>query len=487
VNQSCAKNQEAISPTRRWVSIAICVAIGSALWFSPAPEGVNEDGWHLLAVFVSTIASFILRPFSMATMVLVALLVLTLTKTFGETSKEALQVAVGGYGNTTVWLVIAAFLISGTVIRSGLGRRIALSLIHRLGRTETGLAYGIGAAELILGPIVPSNTARGGGILAPIVDSLCRSLVNGDEAKRHNKVSEYLVLCGAHSNLITAAMFLTGMAANPLIAEAASDVAGVEFGWGTWALGSIVPGLAALILLPHFLKRIVRPPKMSVASAHEQAGRDLKEMGPVTRQEMILIGVFVTMLILWSTASWHHIHTAVVALLGVVILLLTRAESWQNMSQNKGAWDAMVWLGGLIMMAGQLKELGIIEWFAENTGVWVKDLGPLTAALVLALIYFYSMYAFSMLTGHITAMVAAFLAVATVSGTPPLLMVALLAYFSNLCGCLTNYSTGPVVIYFGLGYHSPKRWFQIGLLVSFFHLFVWLGLGLPWWKFLGWW
>jgi DASS family divalent anion:Na+ symporter len=117
----------------------------------------------------------------------------------------------------------------------------------------------------------------------------------------------------------------------------------------------------------------------------------------------------------------------------------------------------------------------------------VSGMGALATALALALVYFYSMYSFSMLTGHITAMVAAFLALAIAAGAPPMLMVALLAYFSNLCGCLTNYSTGPVVIYSGFGYVSVAKWFKIGFIVSLFHLVVWLGVGLPYWKLLGWW
>ena len=146
-----------------------------------------------------------------------------------------------------------------------------------------------------------------------------------------------------------------------------------------------------------------------------------------------------------------------------------------------------VGLGGLVMMAGALKDFGVIEWFANETKGWVDGASPLAAALVLALIYFFSMYAFSMLTGHITAMVAAFLLVAVGAGTPPLLMVALLAYFSNLCGSLTHYSTGPVVIYFGMGYVEAPRWLKTGFLVSLFHLAIWLGIGLPYWKMLGWW
>ena len=68
-----------------------------------------------------------------------------------------------------------------------------------------------------------------------------------------------------------------------------------------------------------------------------------------------------------------------------------------------------------------------------------------------------------------------------------MMTVALFAYFSNLCGCLTNYSSGPVIIYFGFGYTSASQWLSRGAIVSVYHLTVWLGIGFAWWKLLGWW
>jgi DASS family divalent anion:Na+ symporter len=43
------------------------------------------------------------------------------------------------------------------------------------------------------------------------------------------------------------------------------------------------------------------------------------------------------------------------------------------------------------------------------------------------------------------------------------------------------------VIYSGFGYVSTRRWFAIGFSVALFHLAIWLGVGLPYWKLLGWW
>ena len=77
---------------------------------------------------------------------------------------------------------------------------------------------------------------------------------------RHpERAGTYLALVGSHANLITAAMFLTGMAANPMVVQAAKAVFGVTFDWGTWALGSLVPGIVGLALLPVFIFLLAKP------------------------------------------------------------------------------------------------------------------------------------------------------------------------------------------------------------------------------------
>ena len=233
--------------------------------------------------------------------------------------------------------------------------------------------------------------------------------------------------------------------------------------------------------------KVLKPELHDTKAAQDEANEQLAKRGKWSMGEKIMLGVFILMRVLWATGKMHGMHTGVVALIGVMILVLTGTEKWEDITGNKEAWDAMVWLGGMVCMAGLLKEHGFIAWFAETMKGEVIGMGALATALTLALIYFYSMYGFSMLTGHITAMVAAFLALAVTAGAPAMLMVALLAYFSNLCGCLTNYSSGPVVIYSGFGYVPMGRWFKIGFIVSIFHLAVWLGVGLPYWKFLGWW
>ena len=373
------------------------------------------------------------------------------------------------------------------ILQFGLGKRIALKLVGWFGKTTLGLGYAICGAELILGPVVPSNTARGGGILAPIVNSLSIAL-GSTPTNNPKKAGAFLALVGSHANLITAAMFLTGMAANPLVSRAVEDIYGIEFGWGTWALGAIAPGLISLFLLPLLIFKLTKPTLTNAKFAQEEAKKQLEELGTkLTIKEGIMLGVLILLLVLWSTKFLHGMSTTLVAWVGVSVMLVTNTQKWDDIIKNKKAWDTLIWLGGLLTMANLLKTYGFIDWFVLHTKEQIIGFDGLSTIIILSLIYFYSMYAFSMLTAHISAMVAVFLAVVLVAGGHPIIAAAIFAYFSNLSGCLTSYSSGPVIIYFGLNYVQTPKWFTIGFIVSLFHIIIWLGGGLLWWKVLGWW
>ncbi|NND32812.1 MAG: DASS family sodium-coupled anion symporter [Saprospiraceae bacterium] len=459
--------------------LGFCILVALVLWPMAGWFAMDIRGWHIFSVFIAVIVSFIVRPYPMGMTVLIGLMVLVTSGTISI--KESLS----GFGDATVWLVIAAFLLAAAVINTGFGLRVALLLLVRLGKSMQGLAYAICGSEFLLGSVIPSNTARGGGLHAPIVDSLARSMEEGTD--KPALAGRYLSLVGSHANLIVASMFMTGMAANPLVSKAAREVFDLDFGWGTWLLGSIIPGLLSLLILPKVLYYFAPPTFSDSTAARTLAKKRLNDCGPMQWREKVMLVVLVSMLILWSTQFLHGLSTTLIAWLGVIVLLLSNTQTWQDIISNDLAWDTLIWLGGLLTMANMLAEYGFISWFVDTVKNLTSNASGLGVIISLGLFYFYSMYAFSMLTAHIAAMVIPFLSVCAATNAPPMIAVAVFAYFSCLCGCTTNYSSGPVIIYFGLGYEKAGRWFKIGFVISLIHIVVWLGSGLLWWKILGWW
>ncbi len=132
----------------------IVILVGIIIWFSPVPAGVKPEAWHLLAIFAATIVGLILTPLPMGAVVILGVMMTGLT--------GILKVGqmLSGFANSTVWLIVAAFLIARGFIITGLGRRIAFHFIRAFGRKTLGLAYAIEASDLVLSPATPSNTAR---------------------------------------------------------------------------------------------------------------------------------------------------------------------------------------------------------------------------------------------------------------------------------------------------------------------------------------
>ena len=53
--------------------------------------------------------------------------------------------------------------------KTGLGRRIALSLVAAMGKSTLGLGYAVMLADLLIAPFTPSNTGRSAGVIFPII------------------------------------------------------------------------------------------------------------------------------------------------------------------------------------------------------------------------------------------------------------------------------------------------------------------------------
>ncbi|MBI3665009.1 MAG: DASS family sodium-coupled anion symporter, partial [Acidobacteria bacterium] len=362
---------------------------------------------------------------------------------------------------------------------TGLGKRLAFLFIRAFGHRTLRLGYALAASELVIAPAVPANTARTGGILFPIVSSIAR--VCGSR-----RLGGFLMLNQFHATIILSAMFLTSMAANPMIAELARSTAGVKISWGLWAGAALVPGLASLVAIPWMLYRLHPPGMAESPQAPAEARRQLEQMGPMSRAEAWLAAVVGCCLLLWTTTPLHHLDATTVAFLGLAVMLLAGVMRWQEVIATTGAWDAMLWFGGLIGMADWLGRLGVTEWFARAVAARVHGQW-LWVLVILSLAYFYSHYAFASMTAHAMAMYAPFLGVAVAAGAPALPAALLLAVFSSLNAAMTHYSTGPAPIYFGAGYVDQATWWKLGFVVSLVHLTIWLGLGLSYWKLIGIW
>ena len=460
--------------------VLLTVLVGIVLWFIPEPEGVDARAWHLLAIFVATIVGIISKPLPMGAVAMLGITVTALTGTL------TIGQSLSGFGNSVIWLIVIAFFISRGFIKTGLGDRIAYLFMAAVGKTSLGLAYSMVATDLVLAPAIPSNTARSGGVLFPILKSIAQSYGSEPDDGTARKIGAFLIKTSFQGTVITSAMFLTAMAANPLAAQLAGDL-GVEISWGTWALAALVPGLVSLGVVPWILYKLY-PPEIKETPGAAQIARDkLARMGKLKTSEWFMLGTFLLLLILWILGGELGVHSTTAAFVGLAALLVSGTLTWSDILQEKGAWNTLVWFSALVMMATYLNELGLIPWFGQTIGSAVEGVSWSVAFLILSLVYFYSHYFFASNTAHVSSMYGAFLAVAIAVGTPPMLAALVLGFFSNLFSSMTHYGTGPAPVLFGSGYVEMGMWWKLGALVSVVNIVIWLGVGGVWWKVIGVW
>ncbi|MDP2522634.1 DASS family sodium-coupled anion symporter [Neptunomonas phycophila] len=482
----------------RFIPGLVALATIAVIWFVvPVPEGVTADAWHLLALFVGTIVAIIGKALPIGAVAMLAITAVALTGVTNSSPSLAIKDALSGFSNSLIWLIGIAIIISRGLAKTGLGNRIGYYFISLFGKRTIGIGYSLALSELLIAPVTPSNTARGGGIIHPIMRAIATSFGSSAEEGSARKIGHYLALVNYHSNPITSAMFITATAPNPLIVKLIADATGSEIGitWGGWALAALLPGLVCIGLMPLIIYMIYPPQVKETPDASQFAKNKLSEMGAMSGHEKIMVCVFALLLTLWAGIpamifgeAWSF-NTTAVAFLGLSILLITQVLTWEDVLKEKSAWDTVVWFSALVMMATFLNKLGLIAWFSSvvETNIQGFGFGWQLSVLILLSIYFYAHYFFASTTAHITAMFAAFYVAGLALGAPPLFLAFLLAAASSLMMSLTHYATGTSPIIFGSGFVPLEQWWIMGLVMSVVNLAIWVFVGGLWWKVLGYW
>lgn len=340
------------------------LVIGLILWFCGPirPAGVSMAAWHMFAIFVATIVGCITQPLPIAGTTLVGFTVMVLVGL--APMKEALT----AFSNSSAWLIAMAFMLSRGFIKTGLGRRIALVFVRSFGHRSLGLPYSIMGIDLVTSPAIPSNTARAGGVVYPIVKSLAETYGSDPKKGTRKKIGSFLVFSEFHSNLVTSATFMTAMAPN-LVIVALAKTLHINITWLGWFVAGVVPSIICLIATPYIIYKMYPPEVKETPNAKEWANKELKEMGAMKLSEKLMAAIFILTLILWMLTSFiPAIDATFVAFLAIALLLITGVLETKDILKETGAWNVLIWLSILVYMADQLAELGFIKWFSNSIG-----------------------------------------------------------------------------------------------------------------------
>ena len=527
--------------------VAVPILIAGLLAILPVPEGLTPNAWYYFAIFAAVVAGLILEPIPAAAVgvigvTLAASLMLVApppSKTVktvtdkpaavvadnapkgvssgkasvlpkdnagkvpssdartgmpagppagaapskGLTPADSIKWALSGFSDSTVWLVFIAYMFAMGYEKTGLGRRLGLGLVQKLGKRTLGLGYATALADLVLAPFTPSNTARSGGTIFPIIRNI-PALYGSTPEENPRKIGSYLMWTAIATTCVTSSMFVTSLAPNLLALSIVQKTAKVTITWTEWCVGFLPVGLLLFLAVPYLAYKIYPPTQKVSEDVPRWAAAELTKMGPFTRKEGAMAGLAILALLLWIFGG-SLLNATTVALLVLSLMIVTGIVKWDDVLGNKQAWNVLVWFGTLVTLAEGLNRVGFLKWISEAAAKSMTGM-PIPMMMVLLIAFFFvAHYMFASITAHVTGLLPVVLATAmAVPGVPVKMFAMLLCYSLGIMGVITPYATGPSPIYYGSGYISRGAYWGLGLVFGGIYLAVLLLVGVPYLRFL---
>lgn len=474
--QSAEQRKKSIA---KLLKMMVAIAVGVALYFTPAPKGLATETWQLFAIYIAAMVALVLRPFSEAVIFTSAV---SLSAILFRNTSAVLH----GYMEGVPWLIFSACIIGAAFIKTGLGMRIAYLLIGRLGRTTLGLGYVVVITDLLLSLVTPSNTARTGGIVLPIIRSISTTL-GSEPGPTSRKVGGYLVLLAYPVSQTTSYAFVTACAPNLLIAKFAADILHVNLHWGNWFAAAVVPAFTMLLILPVLVYRMY-PPEIKQLDHKQLSAEGLRRLGPMSGREKILLMLFILAVLGWTTGNITHIETTAVALAVLSLIMLTGILTWEEVAQQHQAWHMLIWFGGILGIMSSLERGKFFIWV---TGVMREHLNFsghnwVLILIILTIVSILIRYVFATGSAFVATMMPLFYTVGAVAGVP-VFPLALILAFAHCHGALVaHYCGGCGVVLFGTGFVPQKVFWGVGAAICAVSTVV-MFIAMPLWKVFGLW
>jgi L-tartrate/succinate antiporter len=455
------------------------VLFGAIVAVLPVPTGLKPAAWYFFALFCAVVVGLVLEPIPAAAVGVTGVALATVLGLVEPKPADAIKWALSGFSNTTVWLIFGAFMFALGYERSGLGRRLALGLVKKMGGNSLGLGYAVSLSDVVLAPFTPSNTARSGGTIFPVIRNI-PDLYGSEPGPTSRRLGGPLMWTALATTCVTSTLFLTGLAPNLLALDIVRKTAHVDISWSAWLVGVLPVGVVLLLLVPLLVYKIYPPEVKQSTEVPIWAGKELSTMGRVSRNEVVMALLAVGALAFWIFGG-KFIDATAVAFAAIALMVILGVVAWDDILANKAAWNVLVWFATLVALADGLNRVGFVTWFAKRAAAPLAGYAPLTVMILLTILFFVTHYMFASITAHVTAMLPVMLAAgAAVPGVDPRMFAMLLCYTLGIMGILTPYATGPSPVYFGSGFIPRKDFWRLGAIFGFVYLAALLAIGVPW-------
>lgn len=292
--------------------------------------------------------------------------------------------ATGNYANPTIYLFIGGFFVAVTMERWNLHRRIALYTIKLVGASPAKMTLGFMIATGFISMWV-SNTATammmvpiGLAVIAQVTGISSKQLLEGTVGKHEQNFGKGLMLGIAYAASIGGVGTIIGTPPNTIMVGMLNKSYGVTISFSEWLMFGFPLAAITLALTWVLLVKFLFPTgSLQLAKGKDIIDYEIKKMGPITPQELVVLIVFCTVGALWIfsrqlKAFLPMLDDTVIAMFGTMLLFAIPAD-WKNgvfildwKTAVKIPWDIVLLFGGGFAIAGGFGASGLDKYIASQ-------------------------------------------------------------------------------------------------------------------------
>ncbi|MGW5473766.1 SLC13 family permease [Streptomyces chartreusis] len=357
---------------------ALCVALSlCALLAVPGNfAGLGADARLTLAVFALATCAWIATPVDDTYIALGAGLALRVT---GVISSDTLF---GTLGDSTVWLLICAFVLAAAVTRTGLAGRAAAFLVGGA-RTVRQLVHLTTAALVVTAFAVPATSGRA-ALALPVFLALAKALAD------RRRLVVMLALLFPTVILLSAVATLIGAGAHLITVSVLWQATGDRIGFTEWLLLALPLAvasshLAAEAVLLTTTRRADRKGAVRITPEQIQEHSDDPVTGPWSQAEKRCALLLGTVVVLWCSEPLHRVPPAVVALIGAVVAASPALGTVHLKDALKTVpWALLLFMAATMAMGVALADSGAAQWLVGGLPSGVSPLLFLVVVVVIS-------------------------------------------------------------------------------------------------------
>ncbi len=465
-----------------YLGLPLALIIFAVIFTMPTPAGLTYSGKVSLAVFVFALILWVSE--SLPTYV-TALLVIALLSVFGGWDEKSV---LGVFGYNVIWLMVAAFVITSGMEKSGFARRLALWMVTKFGKTSKTILLSLLVVNFLIAFIVPSTTARA-AMMLPIVLLIGEAYGVYDGNKNLGKL---LGIQGLQANNISTSAILTATAPQILAVGLIRDMTNYDVSWSQWFIASAPIAILTLVA-SYFIGLRLFKPEMVLPRGEgiEQIQNEYKKLGKMSTTEKKALFIFAFTIFLWATDKWHipmfgfQISLVMVAIISAILFFLPYIGilDWK---ETKIPWNLMIFSAGAYAAGISLNSTGVASWALKGIfdGLGVEKMNFVTLYAVVIFISSFSHFVFTSKTVRTIIIIPTVIALANAVGINPVAL-ALPAAFTIADTITLPPHCKPNLIYYSTGNYTVMDQLVYGVLVLLAKWVLMFIASFTWFKLLG--